>query len=363
LRPIRHLARFFFITFTILLTSCQSAFEVIKTPLFETASFSPQAILDTPSPVHTSITTTTPTTTETNKTQQSSTQAAATISSTPTFVVMETVIPNELLYCKQEGCIYTFHPIFGRPIPVGFNQEIESHYRYGTTQFGKREVHNGVEFINPTGTPVIASEGGIVEFAGNDFSQKQDSLLGFYGNLIILRHHIPGRIDPFFTLYAHLSKIDVKTGDLVERGQFIGEVGRTGSAIGSHLHFEVRMGRNTSSASTNPELWLEPTADQENENNLGVLVARMNDEEISAYSLEIVIQEYSDPTATTHKTEYAETYAYGAKSDPFWSENLVLSDLIPGIYRISFTRLDRSYQKFIEIEPGLITLVEFEIDY
>ena len=262
--------------------------------------------------------------------------------------------------CEQDGCFYSTHQILLRPIPVGNNLNVDTTYRYGSTQRGAREVHHGVEFVNPTGTPVIAAEGGVVEFAGNDYSQTQGGSLGFYGNLVILKHQIDGWDEPVFTLYAHLSKILVEAGQPVERGEQIGEVGKTGSAGGSHLHFEVRLGVNQKRNSVNPELWLEPLNDGEKS---GTLVLRLNHKGSTVYSVDIDLLDYSDPDSNYHKATYAETYALGGHPDPFFNENLVMGDLAPGVYRVSFTRTGRIYQKYVEIEPERITLVEFDIDF
>lgn len=88
--------------------------------------------------------------------------------------------------------------------------------------------HQGVDYGAPTGTPVRTVGDGVVEFAGwqNGF-----------GNVIHVRHS-----GDRTTVYAHLSRIDVKKGQRIEQGQKIGAVGATGWATGPHLHFEFRVG-------------------------------------------------------------------------------------------------------------------------
>ena len=86
--------------------------------------------------------------------------------------------------------------------------------------------HLGVDYGAPTGTPVRSVGQGRVEFAG---------VLGGYGNVVIVDH---GRGET--TLYGHLSRIEVRMGQPVARGQSIGAVGSTGWATGPHLHFEFR---------------------------------------------------------------------------------------------------------------------------
>jgi murein DD-endopeptidase MepM/ murein hydrolase activator NlpD len=91
---------------------------------------------------------------------------------------------------------------------------------------GERDFHPGVDLRAKIGTPVYATANGIVEYAGKK---------GNYGKLIIVQHNYG-----FKTLYGHLSKINVKTGQFIEKGQLIGYTGRTGLINGPHLHYEIR---------------------------------------------------------------------------------------------------------------------------
>jgi murein DD-endopeptidase MepM/ murein hydrolase activator NlpD len=86
--------------------------------------------------------------------------------------------------------------------------------------------HMGVDYGAPSGTPVRSVGEGRVQFAG---------WMGGYGNVVQVDH---GRGDN--TLYAHLSRVDVRVGATVTRGQQVGTVGQTGWATGPHLHFEFR---------------------------------------------------------------------------------------------------------------------------
>ena len=88
-------------------------------------------------------------------------------------------------------------------------------------------AHNGVDYSAPHGTPVQAIGDGVVELAGRQSG---------YGNVVQVMHS-HGRS----TLYAHLSRIEVRPGQRVEQGQRIGAVGATGWATGPHLHFEFRV--------------------------------------------------------------------------------------------------------------------------
>ena len=91
----------------------------------------------------------------------------------------------------------------------------------------KWRAHLGTDFAAPTGTAVRTVGDGVVEFAG---------VQNGFGNVIFVKHR-----NQHQTVYAHLSRMDVKKGDTVEQGQTIGAVGATGWATGPHLHFEFRV--------------------------------------------------------------------------------------------------------------------------
>ena len=92
---------------------------------------------------------------------------------------------------------------------------------------GDQRFHSGTDLGAPEGTPVVAAVSGQVVTA--DF-------LGGYGLTVILQHE-KGTQE---SLYAHLSELFVKPGDMVEQGNVIGRVGSTGNSTGPHLHFEWR---------------------------------------------------------------------------------------------------------------------------
>lgn len=89
-------------------------------------------------------------------------------------------------------------------------------------------AHKGVDYAAPSGTPVRVVGDGTVQFAG-----WQNG----YGKVV---HVLHGRDK--LTVYAHLSRVDVRKGQRVDQGQRIGAVGATGWATGPHLHFEFRIG-------------------------------------------------------------------------------------------------------------------------
>jgi len=91
---------------------------------------------------------------------------------------------------------------------------------------GQQAMHEGIDFIADTGASVVAAAGGVVQFAGYHPQ---------YGHVIDIDHG-----NDLVTRYAHLSKMLVEEGAIVNRGRKIAETGSSGRSTGPHLHFEVR---------------------------------------------------------------------------------------------------------------------------
>lgn len=109
-----------------------------------------------------------------------------------------------------------------------------------TSPYGRRwgRAHQGVDIDAPTGSSIVAAQGGTVNLAG---------WKNGYGNTVIIDHG-----NGVSTLYAHQSRIGVQAGEQVERGQFLGTVGATGQVTAAHLHYEVHM----NGVPRNPGPWL-----------------------------------------------------------------------------------------------------------
>lgn len=113
----------------------------------------------------------------------------------------------------------TIVPIIGAHVGSTFGRRIDP-------IAGVSAMHEGIDFVADPGTPVIASAGGVVLTA---------EMHPQYGNLVEIDHG-----NDFTSRYAHNSKIKVKVGQIVKRGQEIALSGNTGRTTGPHLHFEVR---------------------------------------------------------------------------------------------------------------------------
>ncbi|MES9844715.1 MAG: peptidoglycan DD-metalloendopeptidase family protein [Candidatus Sedimenticola sp. PURPLELP] len=111
----------------------------------------------------------------------------------------------------------------GRPVKKGW---ISSRYGYRKDPFtGKKAFHHGVDIAGKKNSDVFAVASGVVTHAGKKSG---------YGYLVEIRH-----ADGYATKYGHNSKIFVETGDLVNKGQVIGNMGSTGRSTGPHVHFEI----------------------------------------------------------------------------------------------------------------------------
>jgi murein DD-endopeptidase MepM/ murein hydrolase activator NlpD len=109
------------------------------------------------------------------------------------------------------------------------NAKISDTFGYRKNPFTSRgsEFHSGIDFAGSVGTPVMATGDGVVIFAGWQSG---------YGNVVIISHGYG-----ITTLYGHNSKLLVKKGEKVKKGQVISKMGSTGRSTGPHLHYEVRV--------------------------------------------------------------------------------------------------------------------------
>lgn len=129
-------------------------------------------------------------------------------------------------------------------IPVHRSFRFSSPFGYRRDpKTGGRRLHKGVDFAGPVGTPLYSTADGVVVHAGWSSG---------YGRLVKIKH--PFGIE---TRYAHMSKIIVKVGQKVSRGQRIGDMGASGRVTGPHLHYEVRV----DGKAVNPMIFIKAARD------------------------------------------------------------------------------------------------------
>ena len=126
----------------------------------------------------------------------------------------------------------------GRPVETGLFRVGKDAVR--VDEEGNRRNHKGVDLYAEEGTPVYAVADGVVESGYTGYLRD-------YGNTVTLDTNLQGK--DVAVLYAHLSKMTVKPGQKVSRGQLIGYTGRTGNAGSGdpHLHYEIREGKTAGS--------------------------------------------------------------------------------------------------------------------
>ena len=141
---------------------------------------------------------------------------------------------HQAMWFQEPGAKGSYYTLDGRSLetsylasPMEFSRVTSGFAMRFHPVLHKWKAHLGTDYGAATGTPVRVVGDGVVGFAG-----EQNG----FGNVVIVRHNNTDE-----TLYAHLSRIDVRPGQSVNQGQHIGAVGSTGWATGPHLHFEFRV--------------------------------------------------------------------------------------------------------------------------
>ena len=241
-----------------------------------------------------------------------------------------------------------------RPVPEGSSVWTDKAYPYGSTRGGTLRPHHGVEFYVPSGTEVLAAASGVVRVAGNDAVFVYGPHANFYGNLVIIE--LDARWDgrAVYTLYAHLSEALVSEGQVVAAQAVIGRSGATGVADGPHLHFEVRVGQNSYSATRNPLLWLYPFP------NRGVVAGRVlwpSGAPVHEAPLQLRRIDAPSPYAATT------TYAQGdLNGDDHWNENFAFDDVAAGYYAVEVQAGGKKLTETVWVYPYQTSFVEIVVD-
>ena len=249
------------------------------------------------------------------------------------------------------------HFLLTRPIPAFYGALPVVDYRYGGVFF-ENEVHTGIDIPGDRGTPVLAAGDGQVIWAGYGLDSGRPGVSGPYGLAVMIRHDFGWEGNRLYTIYAHLSQIDVRPGWWVKAGTPLGRMGDTGHTTGPHLHFEVRLGipdeqGKITYESRNPELWLVPPV------GWGVLVGRVTDSWGRPLSHNIVYLASLDD-----EDFHWRTYTYArhplVHSDDFYRENYVFGDLPAGRYQVTVVYQGRFFTETFQVLPGRVTFFRFK---
>jgi len=242
------------------------------------------------------------------------------------------------------------HFYFSRPIAADDKNWPDPDYRYGGVFF-EDVVHTGVDIPAEPGTPVLAAAAGKVEWAGYGlYRGVQGDLSDPYGLAVVIRHDFSFQNEQLYTVYGHLQQIDVVRGQRVSMAEQIGLVGQTGKVTGPHLHFEVRVGNDDYFSTLNPELWLVPPQ------GWGLAVARIMDTVGTLYADERLRFISLETNQVWRVHPYAGREVH---SDPYYRENLVISDLPAGMYEVRIDYGTETFNYFITIDPGRVTYFSF----
>jgi len=243
------------------------------------------------------------------------------------------------------------HFYFVRPIAADQINWPEPDYRYGGMAGESGTVHSGIDIDAPRGTPILAAGDGVVIWAGYGLLRSDKDVNDPYGIAVALLHDFGYNGVRLSTVYGHMDRVDVSMGQHVVAGQQLGIVGLTGNTTGPHVHFEVRFQHGEYFTSRNPELWLVPPQ------GCGVLVGRLlRDDSTPLYGLLVDVRNLDTGQKWQVKT-------YGPKnvrSDDYYHENLVLSDLPAGPYEVSFSYDEKDYTVNVTINPGASSFFSFK---
>lgn len=265
------------------------------------------------------------------------------------------------LDCDQVFCQVPWPGTLIRPLSASDRNTIDLTYPYASTHNGTLDPHHGVEFQNPNGTPVIAAQSGEVIYAGRDDLTVLGPFTGFYGNVVILQHAGLFQGKDIFSLYAHLSEIDVQEGQRLASGDILGRVGSTGAADGPHLHFEVRAGVNDYDHTVNPVLWFAPLSpgDEEEKSILAGVIQDRYGNSLNEYALSL---EKIGADGLIEQRFYPKTYAASrANGHPLLGENFAAPDIPAGDYRLALV-FGQLYEVFFTITPGSLGFINLQLD-
>ncbi len=247
-----------------------------------------------------------------------------------------------------------------RPISPRDNPFIDQTYRYGSTMGGNFQQHQGVEFNNPDGTPVLAAGAGTVVFAGR--AEAGALTVTVRHDLTVTRRDTTYRL---YSTYYHNSSLSVKEGERVRTGQEISRVGNTGRATNDHLHLELPISPTDSLRAivdssqrfppytTNAELWVEPLP------GTGIVAGQVFGAD-GAPVRQARIYGIAKRVPMETPFSFAETYGDKGHSHPLYAEHFAVGDVPAGSYVVGTEIGGRRVLRRITVAPGKLSWVVFQ---
>jgi murein DD-endopeptidase MepM/ murein hydrolase activator NlpD len=251
------------------------------------------------------------------------------------------------------------HYWFGRPVDSNATNYALFSYSFGSDGPQKDDpwrVHHGIDMPNPIGQTVRAAGSGTVIWAADGLRTEGEIFQSSpsYGNVVVIQHDFGYRGQPLYTLYAHLSAVLVTPGQYVNMGDAIGLIGNTGRVSGPHVHFEVRVGKNTYGTTFNPLLWMASYV------NSGVVAGRVTNERgdlLQDQTVTVIDRRNGLVVQSTTSYIYLDNGS-DVRADPLWQENFVMADIPVGRYEV-VTNIDgQRVSKIVDVSEGMTSFAD-----
>jgi murein DD-endopeptidase MepM/ murein hydrolase activator NlpD len=231
-----------------------------------------------------------------------------------------------------------------RPVAPNNSNFGLSYYPFGSNGPGDNlRIHHGTDLANPIGVEVFAAADGTVIWADKGHFNEYESITA-YGNTVVIQHDFGFEGETIYTLYAHLSAFIVTPGQYVHSGDVIGLIGATGQVSGPHVHFEVRIGRNSYYSVYNPDLWVAPYA------GTGVVAGQVVlEDDTPVYDGDVTLINLSTGRIVRQTTTYA---GFGVNGDMNWNENFVIPDVPSGHYLVAVRHGGQLWSDELDVIEG-----------
>jgi murein DD-endopeptidase MepM/ murein hydrolase activator NlpD len=251
------------------------------------------------------------------------------------------------------------HYWFARPVDSNATNYALFSYTFGSDgpqQDSPWRVHHGIDMPNPIGQTVRSAGSGMVIWAADGLRTEGEIFQSSpsYGNVVVIQHDFGYRGQALYTLYAHLSAVLVAAGQYVNMGDAIGLVGNTGRVSGPHVHFEVRMGKNTYGTTFNPLLWMVSYVGS------GVVAGRVTNERgdlLQDQTVTVIDRRNGLVVQSTTSYLYLDNGS-DVQADPLWQENFVLGDIPVGRYEIVATIDGQRVSKIVDVAEGMTSFAD-----